>query len=698
MDSVSSLDTFFRPRSVAVIGASSNPDKIGGLPVAYLKSLGYSGLIVPINPAAPVIQGLPAFPRIGDLPEPVDLAIVAVPAAAAHLAVQDCVSAGVGGIVMFSAGFAEVGDDGARAQENIRQVANKAGIRLLGPNCLGFANFADRVFATFSPVFQAGLSAPGHIGLVTQSGSFGAFAYSLARERGIGLSHFIATGNEADLGIAECIEWLADDPRTRVIVGYLEGTRDGKGLRRAFEKCRIAGKPVIAVKVGRSDTGARAAASHTAALAGDDAVFDGVFRQHGVYRAESIEECLDIAYAVCVSPLPRGPRAGLYTVSGGAGVLMADAAATFGLEVPDLSETTRQRVRDIIPFAGVKNPLDITGQVMNTTGTFGETLELLADDPNCDLVVSFVSASGLSVAKGPEVAQGLAAVRRSNPAIPQVVVTIASPEFRSVVEDAGVPIFNDPLRAVRAAGALAYLAEARDRAARHTRALGPHALTAAGQVSELDALEQLRRAGLPVTPFRFCRDQREAGDAAAEFGCPVAIKVVSPDIAHKAAAGGVRLNVSGAKDAARVGGEIVEEVAAGMPHARLDGLLVTPMRTGLAECVIGIQRDPAFGPVVMFGLGGVHVETMRDVVFRAAPFDAAEARRMIGGIRAAGILMTGRSDGTSADIDALARLLAAVSEVAAASPDLESADMNPISVGAEGQGCLILDALLIGKE
>ena len=696
-EAVSALDLFFRPRSIAVIGASSNPGKIGGIPVAYLKSLGYGGRIVPVNPTAPEIQGLPAFARIGDAPGPVDLAIVAVPAASAQAAVEDCAAAGVGGIVMFSAGFAEIGSEGAAAQQRLRAAASQAGIRLLGPNSLGYVNFADRVFATFSPVFQNGLSVPGRIGLVSQSGSFGAFAYSLARERGLGLSHFIATGNEADLGFSECIEWLADDPATEVIVGYIEGIRDGRGLRRALEKCRAAGKPVVTVKVGRSEAGARAAASHTAALAGDDAIFDGVLRQHGVYRAATIEECLDVAYAASTAPLPAGRRVGLYTVSGGAGALMADAAAACGLEVPELSKKTRRRVLEIVPFASAGNPLDITGQVVNAKGAFRETLGLLADDPSCDLVVSFISATGLSPERGPEAADDIVAVRATTPAVPQLLVTLAAPAFRKRLEDAGVPIFSDPYRAVRAGGALAFFAEAKSLTAAERAPPGSRGVSAQGQLTEPDALDRLGKAGLPVTPFRHCSSPDEAGEAAANFNCPVAVKIVSPDLAHKAAVGGVRLDVSGRQAAIEAAREIVATVATTAPRARLDGIVVTPMRKGLVECVVGIQRDPVFGPVVMFGLGGVHVETLKDVVFRVAPFGKAEAMRMIGEIRAARLLTGEAGKGSSADIGALADLLSTVSEIAAASPELESADMNPVSVGADGEGCVVLDALLIGR-
>lgn len=690
----SPLDALFRPRSVAVIGASDVPAKIGGTPVHYLTRLGYAGRVLAINPKAAAegatIQGLPAHARVQDAPGPVDLAIVAVPAALTQAAIEDCAAAGVKGVVMFSSGFAEIDAAGAAAQVRLRDTARAAGIRLLGPNCLGFMNLEAKVYATFAPVVNAGVPPLGRVGLVSQSGAFGGFAFSLARERGIGLSHWITTGNQSDLDFSECLEWLAGDPGTDVVVGYLEGCEDGAGLRRALEACRAAGKPVAMVKVGRSEAGAMAAASHTAALAGEDAVFEGVLRQHGAHRADSIEECLDIAYAASVAGLPRGRRAGLYTVSGGAGVLMADAASARGLEVPALSDATQARVREIIPFAGPRNPLDVTGQVSQVPGAFREMLRLMAGDGTCDLVVNFVSASGMG-AGAAAMAEDIAAVRAEFPEIPQFLVTLAKPEFRAAMEAAGVPIFSEPNRAVHAAAVLAGFTETFRTSAEVGGAGGP-ALAVPAESTEPQALGLLAGAGLPVVDFRHAATPEEAGEAAEALGGKVVLKIVSPDIGHKSDVGGVRLNLSGrveVEDAARA---MLAGVAAKAPGARLQGLMVAPMRRGVAECVIGVQRDPVFGPVVMFGLGGVHVEALRDVVFRAAPFDEAEGMEMVRSLRALRLLTHPRG-APPADLGALARLLAQVSRMAASSPALAGADMNPVL--ALEEGAVILDALLV---
>lgn len=684
------LDAVFRPRSVAVIGASDTESKIGGTPLYYLRSRGYAGRVIPINPKAPEIQGLPAYANIKDAPGPIDLAIIAVPASLAVQALQDCADAGVKGVVMFSSGFAEIGEEGAAAQSQMQDIARKSGLRLMGPNCLGFMNIEEKIFATFAPVVKAGVAPKGRIGLVSQSGAFGGFAFSVARERGIGLSYWITTGNEADLGFAESVEWLATDPGTDVIVGYMEGCRDGDGLRRALDVCRKAGKPLVVCKVGKTEAGAKAAASHTAALAGEDAVFEGIFRQYNVLRADSIEECLDIAYAASIAGLPTGNRVGFYTVSGGAGVLMADTAEAHNLDVPEFTRATQDKVLEMVPFAGTRNPLDITGQVGQIPGASRKALGLITADGTCDTVVSFISAVGLSPL-GLEIAEDIAAVRAQSPDVLQVVSTLPSPEFRKAVEAAGVPVFEDPNRAVKAVAALARINRGFQRTDSAPDAQ-PTPLNVPEACTEPLALAALGEQGLPVVDFRHVATAAEAGQAAEELGGRVVVKIVSPDIGHKSDIGGVELNLSGRAETEAAGERILAAAKAKAPGARLDGLMVAPMRRGVAECVIGVQRDPTFGPVVMFGLGGVHVEALRDVVFRAAPFSEDEAHAMIHEVRAIRLLTHPRGS-DPADIVALARLLSQVSQIAAASPGLESADMNPVL--AMTDGALILDALLL---
>lgn len=368
-----SLNAMFRPQSVAVIGASSDPMKIGGKPIDLMKIWGYSGRIIPVNPKSDVIQDLPAFPSISDVDGDVDLAICAVPGKLAVQAVAQSVAKGVKGMIMFSSGFAETSEDGAATQQEMAAMARAGGMRLMGPNCMGAANLHMGLLATFHRAFETPFK-PSNISVVSQSGAFGGFCAFLAAQRGLGLSHMFTTGNEADLEASECLAYLAMDPETDVILLYMEGCRNGPKFIEAMQMARDNKKPVIAIKLGSTDAGAQAAASHTAALAGSDKVFDAILRQYGAYRAHSIEEFLDVAAAAAVGGLPSNDKVGLVTVSGGVGVLMADDAERRGLDVARLPESTQKKFKELVPFAGVNNPLDVTGQVANDPSLYRKAM------------------------------------------------------------------------------------------------------------------------------------------------------------------------------------------------------------------------------------------------------------------------------------------------------------------------------------
>lgn len=693
-----SLDPLFKPRSVAVIGASSTPTKIGGLPIAFLLAQGFAGAIYPINPKASEIQGLKAYPAIGEVKGKVDLAIIAVPAAMAPTAVDDAIAAGVSGIVLFSSGFAEISDEGARVQGDLVARAQQAGVRVLGPNCLGFMNLADKVFATFSPVVGQGVAKAGRIGLVSQSGAYGAYAFTLARERGLGLSYWITTGNEGGVDFADCVAWLAKDPDTDVILGYMEGCRDGRKLERALADARAAGKPVVITKVGRTEIGAQAAASHTAALAGEDAVFDAVFRQYGVYRAHSIEEFFDIGYAVSVAGLPKNANLGVFTVSGGAGVLIADAADEAGLTLPELSETGQQRIRELVPFAAPRNPVDITGQITNDLSLFETSLDIMLEQGDYGVMLSFLAAAG-GGPMGEEIVRQIVAVRHRYPDRLFSAVSVFKPEVRRLLEDNGCLAFEDPSRAVRALAALAGFA--RGFAAKPGEDSPGAPVTPVSLApethSEADSFALLAGAAVPVPDHRLVTSAEQAAAAGDALGYPLVAKIASADIGHKSDIGGVRLNLADADAVTRAYTEITRAAREACPDARLDGVLLSPMEGEGVECIVGVQRDPAFGPVVMLGLGGVFVEVLGDVSFRTAPLTPSMALAMIDELRGRDLLFGARGR-SRADVEALAALLVKVSEFAVSAGDsLESLDINPVLVRPEGRGAVALDALVIGR-
>ena len=696
---VKSLASLFAPESVAVIGASTEPLKIGGRPISFLKDNGYSGRILPINPKARDIQGLPVFPSIGDVDGTVDLAICAVPGEHAMATLQACARKGVRSVVMFSAGFAEVSEEGRVAQDKMAAFARDAGIRLMGPNCMGVANIRSGMIASFHPAFMFPQPKGGRIGLVSQSGAFGGICMQMARERGVGFAYMVTTGNEADVQAADALAYLAGDPEVAVIMLYLEGCRDGARMIEALEIARRAKKPVVAIKLGRTDAGAKAAQSHTAALAGADAVFDAVFKQYGVYRAYNIEEFFDVGVATAIGCMPKNNKVGLVTVSGGVGVLMADDAAARGLDVAELPASAQAKFKKLVPFAGVINPLDVTGQIMNDRSLLEQAVNLVLSESDYGSLVCFQGASSAD----PQIAADQLAVwGRVKEAFPDRLISVSgllSPDFIKAVEAAGMPASRDPTHSLRAIAALHGFATTFARPFTRPEVAAASNDLPSGNLNEVDAMAVLARAGLDVVEERLATTADQAVVAAEAIGYPVVMKVVSADILHKSDVGGVKLKLADAA-AVRIAFEDIQRtVKKAMAKAKIEGCLVAPMISGRGvETIIGVTNDPVFGPVVMFGLGGIMVEALHDVAFRVAPFDEAEAHRMIREIRTYKVLQ-GLRGAPASDVNALAKALASVSCFAVAhGAQLVSMEANPFLVRPVGEGAIALDAVVTTRE
>lgn len=691
------LDSFLAPRSIAVVGASSAPHKIGAAPLRYLIAHGYAGALYPVNPSQSEIQGLRAYPSLVAVGQPIDLAILSLPAAQAEAALEDAAAAGVRNIVLFTAGFAEVGAEGAAAQDRFAARARAAGIRVLGPNALGFINLRQRVFATFSPVLATGLAQPGSVGIVSQSGAFAAYAFGMARERNVGLSAWIATGNECDIQVADCIAWMAADPDTKVIMAYLEGCQDGGKLKEALALARAARKPVVVVKVGRTEIGAAAAASHTAALAGDDAAFDALFKQYGAWRARGIDEFFDVAHCLAVSGVPANNKVGLLTVSGGVGVLMADDAVEAGLDVAPLPPAGQQRILQRVPFAGTRNPVDVTGQVTAEIDLLEVAADAMLREGGYGSLLVFLAAAGLTP-RMQEMQRKLA--RELRAAFPDRLLmfsTLADAPQQRALEALGALTFPDPGRGLRVLAAMEFFRTHWQRAAAPARRPLARIALRPATYNEADALEMLQAHGVPVVPLQRARSREEAMARAGELGFPVVMKVLSADITHKTEVGGVALAIVDAQQAGTAYDRIRASVAAAAPQARVDGVLVAPLVRGGVECILGVQRDPVLGPVLMLGAGGVHVELLRDVVFRVAPVDRDEALQMVRALKTAPLLQ-GFRGAPPADVDALADAIVQLSDFALAAGDtLESVDLNPFVVLPQSQGARALDAVVVGR-
>ncbi|HBP30390.1 MAG TPA: CoA-binding protein [Advenella kashmirensis] len=695
MNTCQTLNSLFSPKSIAILGASNTAGKSGAVPIALLLEAGYAGKIYPVNPRQDTIYDLPCHACLSDIDDAIDLVIVAVPAAHVLAALEKSRPGQISNAVIFSSGFAEVGDAGFQLQQQLRAFAQERHIRLLGPNCLGFINVRTHTYATFSPAPLNGRLPAGDVGMVTQSGAFGAYAYCLARERHLGLSCWISTGNESDLDVADCIQWLVDDPDTNVIMAYIEGCKNGDKLKRALAAANNASKPVVVTKIGRTNSGALAAASHTAALAGDDAVYDALFKQYGAIRAYTIEEFFNVGQAL--SKWPRrsaNHNLAIISISGGVGALMADEADEHRLNLPTPPDEVKARLLARIPFAGANNPVDVTGHALTDLSILLDTSRDLLSTGNYGALAIFLAAAGSSETLWPYLQELVSVLHTEYPDIPLTISALLPPERKNVLQQSGSMVFADPSVAIRTLS----------RIMRHRPAMIP-AVTdeqssvsppeGVGALNEADSLALLNNATIPVIPFAVANSASKAQAIARRWNSPAVMKIVSADILHKSDVGGVKLGIKGDQAVSHAYDDILSSVQSKMPQAKIDGVLVAPMRNGGIECIMGVHRDAVFGPVVMFGLGGIFVEILKDVSFRLAPFDRGQALSMIQEIRATALLSGARGQGP-ADIAALADTLVALSRLAYEQREyIESIDINPILALPEGQGVLALDGVII---
>ena len=566
-----SLDALLRPASIAVIGASSDPTRIGGRPIRYLRSARYGGRIYPVNPRHAEVQGLTAFRRIADVPEAPDLAIVAVPAPSVVETVEACAARGVRAALVFSAGFAEMGADGRRQQDRLGAVAAATGMRIVGPNCLGVYNSELGAYATFSTTLEDGYPTPGGVALVSQSGAYGSHLSLLARKRNIDIRYWVTTGNEVDVSVPEVLGWLAEQDDVAVIMAHAEGVTDRDALLRALRTARARGKPVVFQKVGVTEIGARAVQSHTASLAGADPVYEAAFRQFGVHRARDTDEMLDIAYAARFGLFPATPRVALVSISGGVGVQMADAAVGFGLDVAPLGEAAQARLKAALPYASPRNPVDITAQALNQVDLIGDNLGIVFEERRHDAVVAFFTYVAAADGMVEPLRRAIEAAHARRPECLLVLSIVAPPDVVRQYEAIGCPVFEDPTRAVRAVAALHRFARSFAAHAGGPTADGPGARSH-GPCGPTDprperwtprSLSCARRrivatapfrngkrsacssmAGVPVVEEELARTADEAARIAAAFGRPVAVKLCAPGVLHKTELGAVVLNVA----------------------------------------------------------------------------------------------------------------------------------------------------------
>jgi len=689
------------PRGIAVLGASDDPVKIGGRPLAFLLRHGYRGRLFPVNPARATVQGLPAFPSLHAIPEAVDLAIVVVPAERVIEALEAAAAKGVRVAIVFSSGFAEVGDAGRREQARMGDLARRTGLRVIGPNCQGFAHLPSRLIATFASPFLDETLHVGPIAMVSQSGAMAGMLYEMAREAGLGFNYWVSTGNEADVQAAEILAEVVEDPETRVALCYVEDIKDAGRFREALNRAHRRGVPVFILKSGRSAEGRRAASSHTGALAGEDQVYEAAFRDWGAIRAADPADLLHLPQAF-LRYREAGSRVAILSNSGGLGVLSVDLCADLGLSPAVFTDETTAGLRAALPgFAAPQNPVDLTAQLLSDPGMLMRVLPLLEADPGVDMIVFQIALFGAAADVG-RVAREVAAVAGGT-----TKVVAASCPQRRVVEafrQAGVLAFDDPTVALRSLACLARSTRLRPRwLARTSGAVAPPSgapeifrarASAKGFLSEWESRRLLEPFGLPLVQSALCADPDAAAHAAEKLGYPVVVKICSADLPHKSEAGGVALGVTDAAAVAAACRRILRRVAERAPGAAVEGFLVQRQAAGALELALGVTADPVFGPVVLVGAGGILVEALRDFRLLLPPIDGQAAEEALRALRI-GPLWDGVRGGAPLDLAAAADLLMRLGEAARALAGLVAEiDLNPVLVGPRGEGVVVLDALV----
>jgi len=684
-----SLEAALNPASIAIIGASENSDKIGGRPVDYLRRFGFRGRVFPVNPNRREIQGLPSFPDLGALPVPPDLAIIAVPGAAAVQAVEDCAAAQVKVAIMMASGFGETAD--GKVQEVAMAARARAqGMRVVGPNSQGLANFATGAVASFSSMYTEVPPQDGPVAIVSQSGAMSVVPYGVLRGRGIGIRHSHATGNDCDVTAAELAAAVAVDPDVRVLLLYLESIADPQHLAEVARVAHGHGLPVLVLKPGRTAAGQAAARSHTGALANEDRVVDAALRRLGIRRVADTAEMVDAVELYLKGWRPRGRRLVVVSNSGATCVMAADAASAAGMPMAELSGETQASLRAVLPsFAATANPVDITAALLTNSRLFSEILPVLARDPAADAFLIGVPVAGAAY-DVPVFARDAAAFAALTGK--PVVIAAPQPSVAGQFAAAGLPVYPYETQAVAALDGFIRHHELMAGAQPWSAPQAPAPAGSSRLLNEADSLARLAAAGVPTAPYRLCGTAAEAEAAFAALGGPVAVKGCSSDLAHKSELGLVHLGIrdaAGVRDAFGACRATLE--AAGL---RFDGVLVMPMVRGRREMVLGAHRDPVFGPVVLLGDGGKYVEAMPDTVLLLPPFTAADALAALDGLRIAPVLHGVRGEAPM-DLPALAAAAAAVGQLMLDEPGLVSLDINPVLLGSAGEGCTAVDAVVI---
>mgnify|MGYP001290725941 CR=1 FL=1 len=703
------LERFFNPASIAIIGASQDFMTISGQPLKHLQSHRYQGRLYPINPRYQDVAGVKCYPALAALPETPDLVLILVNASRVADMLKQCGERRVPYVIIFSSGFSEMGGEGVKLQRQLAEIAREYDIGVIGPNCQGMMNVADGVFAGFGSVFFTDYE-PGRVSMVSQSGGFGFSVMNLSsKDGGLPFRQMVTTGNEIGVSTLDFMEYFIRDPHTDIIAGYLEGAKDAWRLSEIGQKALAAGKPILMWKVGNTEQGQKAAASHTANLGGAMALYKAAFRQNGIIQVEDIQDVVDYGRAFRSGRLPQGNRLAIITISGGAGILMTDECIGRGMRLADLAPGTIAKLREFVPsFGSINNPVDVTAAIFNDLTLINRTLQAIVDDPGVDCIAMINASLQGEIAK--KIAAEIVAVagKTEKPIyIAWSARDVMAPDAYAALEAAGIAHYKSPVRCGRALAAVSWYAEAKRRNERQRaeKPLSLHRPAAAqllagrtGDVAEYTAKRVLAEYGIPVTQEELATTKDQALAIARRIGYPVAIKVQSPDISHKTEARAVKLNLASDAALAAAYDEVLANARAYKKDASIEGVLVQEMVKDGVEAILGVTNDPLFGPAVMFGLGGIFAEVLKDVSFRLAPVTPSVAREMVEEIAGYPVLAGARGK-PRADVAALVDAIVRLSALAVDLRDcVGELDINPLFVFEAGKGVKAADALIKPKN
>ncbi len=694
------LRSLLYPESVAVIGASRTPGKVAYAIVANLKDGGFAGAIVPINPAADTVLDLPCYPDLRTYGKPIEMAVIAVPTQHVQGAAESAIDAGAKALIAITAGFKEVGAEGAHLEHELERLCTARGVKLLGPNCLGLINTDHAMNASFAKHTPKA----GNISVISQSGALCTAILDWAEGRHLGLAKLVSIGNKAQLAETDFLSALAQDDQTSVIVGYLESIVSGDDFIRAAQQA-TSKKPVIVFKAGTTAAGVKAASSHTGSLAGTDTAYGAAFARSGVIRAETFESMFDYALAFSMQPLPKGNRVAIITNAGGPGIMAADAVEQSGMRVEPLG-VGADELRDKLPAAAsVGNPIDVLGDA--DPKRYVMAVDAAQDDPQVDAIVVILTPQAMT--NPAEIARAIAACNRGEkPILASFMGGADVMPGRAELVAANLPDYPSPERAVAALRAMLDYTKWLDRPPRVItrfrvnrrrvqRIIGRHLKTGHYQVGEAAAKSILRAYDFDVPPGQIAMDADEAIEVAEKIGYPVAMKIASPDIIHKSDIGGVRLDLGSAEAVRDAYDLMMMRIRQREPNAHIEGVYVEGMVGRGREIILGMTRDPQFGPMLMFGLGGIFVEVMKDVTFHIAPITNEEALQMLRSTKSFALLKGVRGE-ASVDLDAIATALQRISQLVTDFPQIEEMDINPFIVGPVGTQSIAADARITLQE